>query len=86
MIKQEKFIMISFLMRMKMKFININKYSYNSKLIDNIIIFSKLSNGIEYLYYKQWYKNGLRHRENDKPAVEWKNGEKEWYINDKFIK
>jgi hypothetical protein len=79
--------MINSLMEMEMKFINnINKYSYNSNLIDNIELFIKLNNGIEYLYYKQWYKNGLRHRENDKPAVEYADGGKIWYIDGKFIK
>ena len=29
---------------------------------------------------KEWYKNGLRHREDD-PAVEYADGEKEWYKN-----
>jgi hypothetical protein len=36
------FIIINFLINMEMKFINnINKYSYNSNLIDNIELFIK---------------------------------------------
>ena len=70
-----------------MKFINnINKYYKNSRLINNSILFIKLNNGIEYNTIKYWYKNGLRHRENDKPAVEFSDGGKAWYINGKFIK
>jgi antitoxin component YwqK of YwqJK toxin-antitoxin module len=66
-----------------MKFIkNINKYSYNSNLIDNIELFIKLSNGIQLRSGdKSWYKNGLIHRENDKPAIEYFDGSKAWYIN-----
>ena len=30
---------------------------------------------------KSWWINGKLHRDNDLPAVEWKNGEKEWYKN-----
>jgi hypothetical protein len=26
-----------------------------------------------------WYQNGLRHRDEDKPAIEYKNGDKKWY-------
>jgi hypothetical protein len=65
---------------------NINKYSYNSNLIDNIELFIKLNNGINYYNFKYWYKNGKRHRENDKPAIELGTGAKEWFIHDKFIK
>ncbi len=32
---------------------------------------------------KEWYKNGLRHREDD-PAVEYPNGTKCWYKNGKL--
>jgi hypothetical protein len=68
---------------MEMKFIkNINKYYEKEiNLIDNTCLFIKLNNGIEYYDCKCWYINGLRHREKDKPAVEWKNGTKKWYIN-----
>jgi hypothetical protein len=67
-----------------MKFINnINKYCYkSSRSIDNI----KFNNGIEYSNSKHWYKNGLIHRGNDKPAIERLNGEKEWWVNGRFIK
>jgi hypothetical protein len=45
-----------------MKFINnINKYSYNSNLIDNIELFIKLNNGIDYFGDKYWYINGKIH-------------------------
>ena len=67
-----------------LKLLKINKYSYsyNYNLIDNIKVFIKLSNGIQLGDRdKYWYKNGKRHRENDKPAVEWKNGYKQWWIN-----
>lgn len=30
-------------------------------------------------YY--WYRHGLLHRDNDKPAVVWNNGPKEWFHN-----
>lgn len=33
---------------------------------------------------KYWYKNGQRHRE-DGPAIEWEDGAKAWYLNDKFM-
>ena len=54
--------MINFLIGMEMKFINnINKYSYNSNLIDNIELFIKLNNGIDYFGDKYWYINGKIH-------------------------
>ena len=28
---------------------------------------------------KEWYKNGLKHRDNDLPAVQLNNGNKIWY-------
>lgn len=46
------------------------KFSLNNGLINYI----EYSNGT-----KQWFKNGLVHRENG-PAVEWENGNKEWWI------
>jgi hypothetical protein len=33
-----------------------------------------------------WYKNSLRHKDNDKPAIEYVDGTKEWYQNGKLIK
>jgi hypothetical protein len=70
-----------------MKLINhINEYSYNSKLIDNIELFIKLNNSIDYFGDKYWYKNGLFHRENDKSAIEYSDGGKQWWVNGKFIK
>jgi hypothetical protein len=81
--------MINFLIGMEMKFIkNINKYKMgNYPLIDNIKTFIKLNNGIQYYYGdKYWYKNGIRHRNNDKPAIEHSDGRKEWWINNKFIR
>ena len=68
-----------------MEFIkDINKYSYGySNLIDNIKVFIKLNNGIDNSISKYWYKNGLIHRENDKPAFEYFDGGKFWYINGK---
>src|SRR3989344_2097281 len=39
---------------------------------------------IEYIFWHEtqiWYKNGKRHRENDKPAVVWSDGTQEWYKN-----
>jgi hypothetical protein len=35
-------------------------------------------------YWKN--KEGQAHRLNDKPAIEWADGKKDWYINGKFIK
>ncbi len=35
---------------------------------------------------KYHYKHGLRHRNHDLPSVEYKDGEKSWYQNGKFIK
>ena len=32
-----------------------------------------------------WYINGRRHREGGLPAVEWSNGDKEWYLNGKDL-
>ena len=37
----------------------------------------------EDLLGKHWYKNGKKHRDNDLPAVECKDGSKHWY-NDGF--
>ena len=34
--------------------------------------------------YKSWHVNGKLHREDD-PAVEYANGTKQWYINDKEL-
>jgi hypothetical protein len=31
-----------------------------------------------------WYKNGVEHRDNDLPAVEYKNGDKEWRMYGKL--
>lgn len=32
--------------------------------------------------YKEWYRNGIMHREMDLPAIEWNSGKyKEWHIN-----
>ena len=34
---------------------------------------------------KLWYNSkGKLHRENDLPAIEWLNGDKEWYLNGKL--
>ncbi len=33
---------------------------------------------------KYWYKNGLRHRNNDLPACEFANGTKYWYQHGKL--
>ncbi len=34
---------------------------------------------------KRWYnKAGQLHRENDKPAIIWQNGYKEWWVNGKI--
>ena len=49
------------------------------KVTNNVDIFGK-----RYLYYeqdngtKEWYLNGLCHRE-DGPAIEYANGDKAWY-------
>lgn len=32
----------------------------------------------------EWYKDGTLHRENDLPAIEYSNGSKEWWVNDKL--
>jgi hypothetical protein len=69
-----------------MEFININKYSYNSNLIDGIPLFIKLNNGIYYFGDKYWYINGKIHRENDNPAIIRSDGIKKWFINGEFIK
>ena len=37
---------------------------------------------IDDLGNKFWWSHGKLHRE-DGPAVEWANGDKEWYLNDK---
>ena len=33
-----------------------------------------------------FYKNGNYHRDNDKPAVIWDNGNSFWYFNGTFMK
>jgi len=35
----------------------------------------------ETTFYRVWYLNGKRHRE-DGPAIEHSNGDREWWIND----
>ena len=30
---------------------------------------------------ERWYRNGLRHRDGDKPAATWSNGDQSWYRN-----
>lgn len=32
-----------------------------------------------------WYVNGLRHRDNDLPAIEHANGTREWWVNGKRV-
>ena len=34
--------------------------------------------------YTSYELNGKRHRENDKPAIEWADGYKEWWVNGKL--
>ena len=46
---------------------------YNSKTKTGV---KTLSNGI-----KEWWKNGLFHRDNDMPAIERADGSKQWYKN-----
>lgn len=33
---------------------------------------------------KNWYRNGKRHRDGDRPAIEFRNGDKSWFQNDKL--
>jgi len=33
-----------------------------------------------------WFKNGNYHRDNNKPAFVWDNGDMEWWVDGKFIK
>ena len=33
---------------------------------------------------KKWYYNGLLHRNNDRPAIVWKDGTQEWYWRGKL--
>lgn len=35
---------------------------------------------------KIWFKNGLMHRLNDKPAVEWDDGSLEFWVDGKRVK
>jgi len=35
---------------------------------------------------KFWIKDGKYHREKDKPAIIWSNGDMDWYKNGKFIR
>ena len=51
------------------------------KLTFNNNIMSKLL--VDKYGTKRWYKNGLLHREQDKPAIIYENGDKEWWINGK---
>jgi hypothetical protein len=45
----------------------------------------KNHNGIIYYHdATSWYKDGKHHRE-DGPAIEWKNGDKEWILNGKLL-
>lgn len=45
-------------------------------------IISSFSGMIEYPNgSKEWVLNGVRHRDNDKPAIESIDGHKEWWVN-----
>ena len=46
----------------------------DKKVIEEIVI--EDDNGT-----KEWFLNGLHHRDNDKPAIEWIDGSKHWYKN-----
>ena len=37
----------------------------------------------ETTFYRVWYLNGERHRE-DGPAIEWADGDREWWVNGEF--
>ena len=42
----------------------------------------KFSGMVEYVYgTKEWLLNGIRHRDNDKPAIVNIDGHKEWWVN-----
>ena len=34
--------------------------------------------------HKEWWLNGLCHRENDLPAIEYPDGTKKWFLNGKL--
>ena len=57
-----------------------NKHFYMSGLKYN----TKNVHRIEYANGYEWYKNGELHRDGDKPAVEYSNGDKMWYQNGKL--
>jgi hypothetical protein len=47
----------------------------------------ELNIGIKIIYSSGdqfWYQNGLRHRDNDLPAIIYANGTQEWYKNGKI--
>ena len=42
---------------------------------------TKINIIIEFSNDKYWYKNGVFHRDNDLPAIEYADGYKAWYKN-----
>ena len=64
----------------------------NFSVVSNIVLSNKLLDIyklrnikvrlVKTEFYELWYnKNGLKHRDNDLPAVIYSNGSKGWYIN-----
>jgi len=41
---------------------------------------------IDHYNNKYWFKNGLRHRDNDLPAMVYNNGNMFWWENGKLIR
>jgi hypothetical protein len=56
---------------------------YNKKVYDIWYKNSKHEIKIN-LYKKEWYVNNKLHRNNDKPAIEYSDGDKKWYQNGKL--
>jgi hypothetical protein len=44
----------------------------------NLLVTREIKGGVE-----KWFKNGLKHRDNDLPAVIWSDGTQLWYKNGK---
>jgi hypothetical protein len=62
------------------------QYIYDNKLVNNIEKLESINNKL-YCYSiveyssgtKEWYKDGVLHRDNDLPAIEYSSGTKKWY-------
>jgi hypothetical protein len=62
-----------------------NSIGFLSKIIESFYLNNKdIIEIIEYQCAKVWYKNNLIHRDNDLPAIEFFDGDKEYWEDQKM--